>query len=152
MSRFNLEIDLLLRTLIWRHSIARHSATFGQRALFISYDTKQLHNGTTLQKHFLLNVFVKYICDNIAYRCTENRWLQRLLTYSENTMAVCSLLNFFRFLETGKKPALNDYILGLDNISLYGNRRRDISYSHMTRELIWAGFMVCITTILHSLK
>lgn len=147
MGRFNLEIDLLLRAFIWRYSIGRHSATFGQRALFISYDTEQLHKGNTLHKHFLLNVVAKYVCDNVAFRWTENRLLQRLLSYSENTMAVCTLLNFFRFLDTGKRPGLTDYILGLDNISLYGNRRRDISYSHMTRELIWAGFMVKLDLI-----
>lgn len=52
------------------------------------------------------------------------------------------MLNFFRFLHVGKRPSLVDYVLGLDNISLYGNRRREIGYSNMTRELIWGGFMV----------
>lgn len=145
-----MEIDFLLRAIIWRHSIGHHSATFGQRALFISYDTEQLHSGHTLHKHFVLNVFVKYVCDNIAFRCTDNRWLQRMLSYGENTVAVCTLLNFFRFLKVGKRPGLTDYVLGLDNISLYGNRRRDISYSHMTRELIWAGFMVNKHTHTHT--
>lgn len=52
------------------------------------------------------------------------------------------MANYFRFLNVGKRPSLVDYALGLDNISMYGNRRREIGYNHMTRELIWGGFMV----------
>lgn len=57
-------------------------------------------------------------------------------------MGVGHFLNFFRFLSTGKKPSLVDWILRLDHISMHGNRRRDVGYTNMTRELIWGGFMV----------
>lgn len=136
------EIDLILRAAIWNYSVRTHSATFGQRLLFICYDKDQLFNGHKIHQHFILNVFVKYIRDNITSRCIDQRSLQKIVTYCENFIAVCSLLNFFRFLEIGKRPALADYVLGLDNISMYGNRRRELGYSHMTRELIWGGFMV----------
>lgn len=142
MNRFNLEIDFILRALIWSHSIGTHSATFGQRLLFISYDKKQLYKDYTVYKHFFLNVFLKYICENITFRWTDQRMLQKILSSSENIALICSMLNFFRFLENGKRPSMCDYLLGLDSISMYGNRRREIGYSHMTRELIWGGFMV----------
>lgn len=136
------EIDLLIRAAIWNYSVRLHSATFGQRLLFICYDKNQLFKNRKIHKHFLLNVFLKYIADNVAFRCTEQLLLQRFVTYCENFIAFCSLLNFFRFLNVGKRPSLIDYVLGLDNISMYGNRRRELGYNHMTRELIWGGFMV----------
>lgn len=97
-----------------------------------------------LYKHFFLNIFLKYVRDNIVYRFTEQQHLQTCVTYSENCIQIVSMLNCFRFLNVGKRPSLVDFILGLDNISMFGNRRREIGYSHMTRELIWSGFMVII--------
>jgi len=75
------------------------------------------------------------------FRLTTNRHIQISTVWIENVLTVCTFLNFFRFLKTGKKPSLPDYVLGLDNISMYGNKRRDVGYSNMTRELIWGGFM-----------
>lgn len=138
----NPEIDLLLRTAIWNYSVRLHSATFGQRLLFITYNKDQLTKQGTIYKHFFLNVLLKYIRDNITFRWTDQRALQKVVTYCENVIAFVTVINFFRFLNVGKRPSLVDYILGLDNISMYGNRRREIGYSHMTRELIWGGFMV----------
>lgn len=90
----------------------------------------------------MLTVLIKYLADNITFRWTNQHSLQRVIEFSETFLSVLNLLNFFRFLKTGKRPSLIDYILGLDNITMYGNRRREIGYSHMTRELIWGGFMV----------
>ncbi|XP_031640892.1 peroxisome biogenesis factor 2 [Contarinia nasturtii] len=141
MNKLSPEVDLLLRAAIWNYSVRLHSATFGQRLLFISYDKNQLMNNANIYKHFFLNVFLKYVRDNITFRWIHRQTLQKCVTYCENVIALCTMLNFFRFLHGGKCPSLVDYILGLDNISMFGNRRREIGYSHMTRELIWGGFM-----------
>lgn len=90
----------------------------------------------------MLNVLLKYIKDNITFRLTNRILLQQLVELCENGIKLLEILNFFRFLKVGKRPSLVDYVLGLDNISMYGNRRRQVGYSHMTRELIWGGFMV----------
>lgn len=142
MAKIGPEIDLILRAAIWNFSVRLHSATFGQRLLFITYDKEQLTKSFNIYKHFFFSVLLKYIRDNITFRWTEQHTLQKSVTYCENFIAVCTLMNFFRFLNVGKRPSLVDYALGLDNISMYGNRRREIGYSHMTRELIWGGFMV----------
>lgn len=142
MSTLNPEIDLFLRSITWNYSVRLHSATFGQRLLFITYDKNQLTNNANLYKHFFFNILLKYIRDNITFRWTDQVKLQKCVTYGENFIAFCTVLNFFRFLHGGKWPSLVDYVLGLDNISMFGNRRREIGYSHMTRELIWGGFMV----------
>lgn len=142
-NRVTPEVDLLLRATIWAYSVGIHSATFGQRLLFISYNEDQLSKNYTLHKHFVLNVALKYIRDNITYRLTDRRYLQTFIQYFEQFVAICNVLNMFRFLKVGKRPSLVDYILQLDNITMYGNRRREIGYNYMSRELIWGGFMVC---------
>lgn len=142
LQRLSPEIDLFLRAVIWNYSVRLNSATFGQRLLFITYDRDQLLNNFNIYKHFFLNVFVKYIRDNITFRCTDKESLQKCVTMCEIFITFATMVNFFRFLNVGKRPSLVDYVLGLDNISMYGNRRREIGYSHMTRELIWGGFMV----------
>lgn len=116
-------------------------ATFGQQLLFITYNKDQM-TSRKFTLHFLFNVALKYIKDVATFRFTTNPKVQNTIEWSENALVVCGLLNFFRFLNTGKRASLVDYLLGLDSISIDGNKRRDIGYSHMTRELIWGGFMV----------
>lgn len=92
--------------------------------------------------HFIFNVVMKYLKDVAAFRFTSQSKVQSVIEWSENLLVVGSLVNFFRFLHTGKQASVVDYLLGLDSCSMYGNKRRDIGYSHMTRELVWGGFMV----------
>lgn len=152
LQRLSPEIDLLLRAIIWNYSVRLNSATFGQRLLFITYDRDQLTNNFNIHKHFFLNVLLKYIRDNITFRFTDKQSLQKCVSMCEIFITFATMANFFRFLNVGKRPSLVDYILGLDNISMYGNRRREIGYSHMTRELIWGGFMVRITKFFYFFK
>lgn len=143
---------MIIRAAVWNYSVRLNSATFGQRLLFITYDRDQLLKSSNIYKHFFLNILLKYIRDNITMRWTDKQFLQRFVSYCEIFITFCSMLNFYRFLNVGKRPSLVDYVLGLDNISMYGNRRREIGYSHMTRELIWGGFMVSKCMTLKSIK
>lgn len=92
--------------------------------------------------HYVVNVLLQYAKECAVLRMASQRHVQSALTYAENAVICGALWNFFRFLRVGKKASLPDWLLGLDYISMYGNKRRDVGYSHMTRELIWGGFMV----------
>lgn len=133
----------MIRSAVWSYSVGLQLATFGQQLLFITYNKDQM-TGQKYTLHFLFNVALKYIKDVATFRFTTNAKVQNAIEWSDNALVVCGLLNFFRFLNTGKHASLVDYLLGLDSISMYGNKRRDIGYSHMTRELIWGGFMVSV--------
>ncbi|KAG4073624.1 hypothetical protein HA402_000848 [Bradysia odoriphaga] len=139
-SNYQPELDLFLRSAIWYCSIRSNLSTFGQQLLFICYDKDQLTR-SRMVLHYMVNVILKYLKDYANFRLTSNRKLQTSITWIDNALTVSTFLNFFRFLKTGKRPSLADYILRLDNISMYGNKRRDVGYAHMTRELIWGGFM-----------
>lgn len=142
LSRFTPELDLILRAALWNYSVRLNASTFGQRLLFITYDRDHLFVNYRVHLHFILNILLKYFKDNITFRYTRNQSLQQFIAYAEHCISLMEIINFFRFLKIGKQPSLVDYALGLDHISMHGDRRREIGYSHMTRELIWGGFMV----------
>lgn len=153
LARFQPELDLLLRTALWTHSVRAQHATFGQQLLFICYDPAQLRQRSRLALHYVLTVAVRYARDVAAFRCGSGgggsgdgggyrEWLQRAQQWADNAALVAGLVNFFRFLRTGRRPGLVDWLLRLDHITMHGNRRRDVGYTSMTRELIWGGFMV----------
>lgn len=143
LARYQPELDLLLRSALWHQSVCAQRATFGQQLLFICYDPAQLC-GSRLALHYVLTVAVRYARDVAAFRApaTDSEWLQRGQRWADNGRLVAGVVNFFRFLGTGKRPTLVDWALRLDYITMHGNRRRDVGYTSMTRELIWGGFMV----------
>lgn len=141
LTRYQPELDLLLRTAVWNYSVRTQLATFGQQLLFVCYNPDQLTR-TRLVLHFVTSVFVQYLRDVATFRASHIEWLQNTTNWTDSALGVGHFVNFFRFLSTGKKPSLVDWMLRLDHISMHGNRRRDVGYTNMTRELIWGGFMV----------
>ena len=142
------ELDLLIQSAIWFGSVGKRCSTFGQQLLVLAYDSERL-TLSRLVLHFCLTILPSYI-KSLEERRLNRRveWLHKAIEYGENAALVLSILNFFRFLKTGRKPSLIDFLLGLDYISLRHNQRRDIGYKYLTRELLWGGFMVI--TVLSS--
>ncbi|XP_017479590.1 PREDICTED: peroxisome biogenesis factor 2 [Rhagoletis zephyria] len=142
------ELDLFIQSAIWLGSVGKQCSTFGQQLLVLSYDKERLTT-SRLCLHFILTVLPKYIKNWDDRRTTiRAEWLHKAIEWGENAALLLSVLNFFRFLKTGRKPTLVDYILGLDYISLRHNQRRDIGYKYLTRELLWGGFMEILGLLL----
>lgn len=127
--------------MVWQYSVYRKYATFGQQLLLICYDSDQMTR-SKLALHFCINVLLRYAKDCATLRYTNVRQVQTIVQHTETTMVFASFWNFFRFLRTGKRPSVADWLLSLDHISMFGNKRRDVGYACMTRELIWDAFMV----------
>ncbi|XP_055626804.1 peroxisome biogenesis factor 2-like [Toxorhynchites rutilus septentrionalis] len=140
VSRFQPETNFLLSSVLWSTSIWKSGATFGQQMLSITYGEEQL-NSTKLKAHYFLTVALDYMKELAQFRFTNVTFVQQLTTVVENCLTCLKFINFFRFLQSGRKPSLVDYILRIDHRSIDGAKRRSIGYSYMTRELIWAGFM-----------
>lgn len=94
-----------------------------------------------LAAHYTLTVVLKYLKDVGLLRLTKYASISKLLTFADEILVYASVLVFFTFLKTGRKPSLTDFVLNMDHITMYGNKRRNIGYTHMTRELLWGGFM-----------
>ncbi|TMW54202.1 hypothetical protein DOY81_000701 [Sarcophaga bullata] len=142
------ELDLLIQSAIWFGSVGKRCSTFGQQLLVLAYDSERL-TLSRLVLHFCLTILPNYI-KSLEERRLNRRveWLHKAIEYGENAALVLSILNFFRFLKTGRKPSLIDFLLGLDYISLRHNQRRDIGYKYLTRELLWGGFMEILGLVL----
>ncbi|XP_073840853.1 peroxisomal biogenesis factor 2 [Musca autumnalis] len=142
------ELDLLIQSAIWFGSVGKRCSTFGQQLLVLAYDSERL-TISRLILHFCLTVLPSYI-KKLEERRLNRRveWLSKAIEYGENAALILSVLNFFRFLKTGRKPTLIDFMLGLDYISLRHNQRRDIGYKYLTRELLWGGFMEILGLVL----
>jgi len=146
-SKIQPEIDLLIQSAIWVGSIGKQCSSFGQQLLVLSYDSEKL-TLSRLCLHFILTVLPSYIKKLNERHSMQKEWLNKFLECGGNIALVLNVLNFFRFIKTGRKPKLVDYILGLDYISLRNNQRRDIGYKYLTRELIWGGFMEILGLVL----
>lgn len=145
-SKIKPELELIIQSGLWLGSVGTQYATFGQKLLMLSYDKNSL-TLSRLALHFSLTVAPLYIKSNAENRFINKEWLQRMVHVGEHFALALSIINFFRFLSTGKKPSLVDFFLGLDIISLRSNQR-NVGYKYMTRELIWGGFMELIGLVL----
>lgn len=142
------ELDLFVQSAIWFGSIGKQGSSFGQQLLVLSYDTERL-TLSRLCLHFALTIIPRYLRNLDERRLTvHSEWLHKTIEWGENTALLFSVLNFFRFLKTGRMPTIVDYLLGLDYISLRHNQRRDIGYKYLTRELLWGGFMEILGLLL----
>lgn len=141
IGNFQPEIDACLKSLIWIFSIQKNKSTFGQQILAISYHKDKLTRNRLIT-HFVLTVFAPYIKQASQLRLTNHLIVQKTISWIEFCNKTLVVLNFFRFLKIGVYPSLVDYCLRWNHVSENGSRRRNIGYSYMNRELIWAGFLV----------
>lgn len=150
LSKFQPEIDLTIKSLIWFSSIAKSKASFGHSILSIRYENLTKNQQIS---HYIASVGLRYIKDVSLMRFTNQLQLQKSLAWIECIIRICSLLNFFRFMKKGNYPNLIDLCLSLNFVSS-STKTRNIGYAYMSRELIWAGFMVNLITssVIYSTK
>jgi peroxin-2 len=143
LSKYQPEIDALLKTFIWANSILQNKSTFGQQVLAITYQNDKITKNRLIL-HYLLTICAPYSKEVSHLRLTSYTQLQKAITWIECLLKIFSILNFFRFLKTGQYPSLLDYVLRWNHISKTGAQMRNVGYAYMNRELIWTGFLVSI--------
>lgn len=134
------EIDFLIRTWLFKNSIYDKNGSFGQQMLSLKYKTE---NFTSAKKYwyFVYVIGLKYIKDRALFSFTSNVKVQNLLTKMETFQLVGDMLNFLRFIQSGKHPALIDFILGLE-LTAEKLTREDLTDFSWTRELLWHNLIV----------
>lgn len=89
---------------------------------------------------------LKYVKDRALYSLTSNTKVQNFLNKIETFQLVGDILNFLRFIQSGKYPLLIDFILGLE-LTADKLTREDLTDLSWTRELLWHNFIVsCLIT------
>ncbi|XP_077288660.1 peroxisomal biogenesis factor 2 isoform X3 [Arctopsyche grandis] len=133
------ELELLLRSIIFKYSIFKSSKTFGQQMLSLKYDDKFLSR-SKMYWLYGYTVVLKYMKDRLFISYTTNKRAQNFLIVLERFQVIGDFFNMIRFLQTGKKPTLIEYLLNLEIISMIkiSNQYTDLSW---TRELLWHSFI-----------
>lgn len=141
LSKFQPEIDCILKSIIWFASIQQNNSTFGQQILAITYQKDQLTRNK-LVLHYLLTICAPYAKDVSHLRLTNHLLIQKTISWVDCVARIFTVINFFRFLKVGVYPSLTDYCLQWSHGSKSGTKMRNVGYAYMNRELIWTGFLV----------
>lgn len=140
------EIDVFIKFLIWYYSLRKGDATFGQQLLNLKYDKINERKAIFL---FLLTTLPKYIqergMESQFVVISHNDKLKFYFEWIANIIRILEFVNLILFLHRGTQPNLIERLLGISSQSAITNRPRNIGYSYMTRELLWHGLIELFT-------
>lgn len=147
IDKWQAEVDVLLKLLIWKFSLQRGSSTFGQRLLNLHYSDI---NQKKAVLYLILSVLPQYLKDKFANENLSDRGvlvqgLKSLVDWTSNVVGLLELINLLYFLHRGVQPRAIEFLLNLSSQSITTHRPRTIGYSYMTRELLWHGLMELFT-------
>lgn len=114
--------------------------------LSLKYRTEHFSK-SKLYWYYGYTVGLKYFKERAIYSFTSNNKIQRVVHKLETFQLVGDILNFIRFIQSGKYPVLIDFILGL-NLTAEKLTRENLSDLAWTRELLWHNFIVSSVKIL----
>ncbi|KAM3962259.1 peroxisomal biogenesis factor 2 [Aphomia sociella] len=138
------ELELAIRTWIFRYSFCKKQCTFGQEMLSLKYKTDNI-SPAKMYWYYGLTIASKYIKERAVYSWTSNRNVQSIVHKMETFQLISDIFNFLRFIQNGKYPVLVDFILGLE-ITADQLTREDLTDFSWTRELLWHNFIELIGT------
>ncbi|XP_047985842.1 peroxisome biogenesis factor 2 [Leguminivora glycinivorella] len=140
------ELELLLRTWIFKYSVYDYKCTFGQKMLSLKYNTTNFSK-SKLYWYYGYTIGLKYLKDRSIYSWTSNTKIQNFVHQLETFQLFGDILNVLRFIRSGKYPVLIDFILGLE-LTADKLTREDLTDFSWTRELLWHNFIELIGTII----
>ncbi|XP_026328592.1 peroxisome biogenesis factor 2 [Hyposmocoma kahamanoa] len=138
------ELELLIRTWIFKYSVYNNKYTFGQQMLSLKYKADNFSR-SKLYWYYGYTVGLRYLKDRAVYSFTSNRKIQDFIHKLETFQLIGDIFNFLRFIQCGKYPLLIDFVLGLE-LSAEKVTREDLSDFSWTRELLWHNFIELIGT------
>lgn len=137
------EVDVIIKCLIWYYSLRTGRSTFGQRLLNLKYANL---NQKKAIWYLVLTTLPKYAEERLAdsqfsiNRQSESNF-KIAIEYASNLVHVLSFVNLLVFLLQGKQPLIVERILGIRSQMANKNKPRHIGYSFMARELLWDGLL-----------
>ncbi|XP_022903281.1 peroxisome biogenesis factor 2 [Onthophagus taurus] len=151
-AKFQNELNLILRLIIFNYSILTSDSTFGQKLMSVKYD-----NLTKLKRGlYIVPSFLEYFKEKFEGKI-ENAVLKDYLNKFIALIQIFRFLNVSIFLRSGIRPLLIDRLLFLDQSYLKDHNQRIYDTQFMTRELLWDSFIELLVYILplinyHKLK
>lgn len=134
------ELELLIRSLIFKYSVCDSKITFGQQMLSLKYKDANFSR-SKLCWYYGYTIGLRYLKDRAIYSYTSNIRVQNFVQKLETFQLVGDVLNFICFIQSGKYPILVDFILGLE-LGAEKLTRENLTDFSWTRELLWNNFIV----------
>ncbi|XP_013187749.1 peroxisome biogenesis factor 2 [Amyelois transitella] len=138
------ELELLIRTWIFKFSFYNKKCTFGQEMLSLKYKPENIST-SKMYWYYGYKIGLNYVKDRCLYSWTSNTRIQNVIHKMETFQLVGDILNFLRFIQSGKYPMLIDFILGLE-LTADKLTREDLTDFSWTRELLWHNFIELMGT------
>ncbi|RDD40468.1 Peroxisome biogenesis factor 2 [Trichoplax sp. H2] len=121
LTKYEPELLLALRYLVWKHSVLSNGATLGQQMLNIAYRHKDNSEINRIQRILfgILTVFLPWLKERLSQFSdyARNNYLLRQVVRGiallDNILTIGSLANFFSFLQTGRYKNLLERILSI---------------------------------------
>jgi len=146
INKWQAEIDVLLKLLIWKASLQEGSSTFGQKLLNLHYANLNRKKAVLYLILSILPQYLKAKVTDYSSTCSATaRGLQSLVDWTSNAFGILEYVNLLLFLHRGIQPRVIEFLLNLSSQSITTHRPRNIGYSYMTRELLWYGLMELFT-------
>ncbi|KIO24499.1 hypothetical protein M407DRAFT_76877 [Tulasnella calospora MUT 4182] len=168
-SQYDLELSLLIQTLLYKYSVWDTGATYGAKLQDLTFErppkrprTSSTASGLlrkTLLAHATLTILVPYLHAKLRSHALSYSWpdiprsdIRRqtweLVTRLETFQATFSLFGFLLFLHNGKYRSLTDRFLGLKLVTARKNVSRNVNYEFMNRQMVWHAFTEFLLFIL----
>ncbi|XP_017784678.1 PREDICTED: peroxisome biogenesis factor 2 [Nicrophorus vespilloides] len=142
-SKFEPELNFLLRIGILSYSILNHNCSFGQKLLSIKYD-----NLSSTKKYFFVFANVYNYMKEKMESSTPSHFINTYFHKIDVCIQLLRLINISLFLRGGEKPQLIERFLCLNQDFSKNNVQRHYEDKYMTRELIWNGFIEILVYLL----
>ncbi|XP_044176454.1 peroxisome biogenesis factor 2-like [Acropora millepora] len=147
LTKYEAELNALLRLLVWRFSVYKCDGTVGQLMLNMKYSSAG--GGLSKLQKLLVGFFVvglPYLKERLTKvrQVTEKfpafDLIWRCLYMGEKLFQFISVINFLVFLQKGRYPSLLERFLRIHPVFAQEQSIRRVSFEFMTRELLWHGF------------
>jgi len=171
IERFQPEINLVLKSAIFKLSIFNLGTTYGNQLQNLTFRNEAAfdpHKGSdqltklTMRQKWLsgiINVGGEWAWSRINKLSISQGWSERpnndfrkrlwnILNFLESSYKILSILNFLAFLYDGKYVTLANRILCMRLVYAHPSLSRRISFEYMNRQLVWHGFTEFILFIM----
>ena len=149
LSSIKPELKIIIRFLLWRWSVWKRGATFGQLMMNLRYSKpKNLDVGiSNITRLSLLTLLlgadwirerVHLVASHVS-SFTPGQ-VERTLSIVTALVQLAQLFNICIFLLNGRFPSLKERLLSLDMTPLRRQTLQQLNYEFTNREILWHGF------------
>lgn len=152
-TKFEPEIDAVLKYLLLRFTLLKHRATFGQQLLQIKYSNSV--PVSCLQVYATMSVLIPWLNKRFSdilhlfkFQDDSRVVAESYLNKVEVAYKVVSFANLLVFLHQGCYSSVEERILKLKPVATAPPHQRSISFEYFNRELLWTGIAELIGSVI----